>query len=607
MALEVVDKMRIGKYLKTTALEDLYWGGFFENVRKDKYSDYDVLVFLVDSFLTKISSASVTSEKLLMKYLVFINNFFWWANEKKQPAIQVEAKIRVLEEKYLEYVERTGQEKSETIITTIKSMIELIDDEFGKEEETKDGEVSKYVASIMEMEATIKDLTSQLDEAKRTIATLEKSKLDNSKKSKKNEDSLTGLKAKVKEYEELIEALRKELKTIEEATAVVKADYDSLVVKFNAAVEQKDGLAVELKEVKKTADSQARKIAKLEKKEEERALEVEQAKSKLAFEKELDDKIIGMLFGGQYTVDQIVKKLNRKEGEYTASQVSESLERIKLRLSILNPKAITYPQEYGVCAPGVRTHTNLNLNAKGDVIDILFIADLHLTDISNKVIKRMNAVYEYCAQNGIKYIMNLGDLFDLTRSSTFNAETYGEHQKLLDAIVRHFPQDDSIVHFVLGGNHDRNATAFGIDSIEELARRREDIVSLGYSHSTLGINGNKNNELIGIHHPNGWVVDTIDDFDLGASRINNYLESSCSGLDRNYIDLFGHFHASRLDTVNGFGSIPSLFYDKERSGAWHVKVYLDENKNIKHIVFIQLLAEKSLYKVSEIGYQKTMK
>ena len=201
MALEVVDKMRIGKYLKTTALDELYWGGFFENVRKDKYSDYDVLVFLVDSFLTKISSASVTSEKLLMKYLVYINNFFWWANEKKQPAIQVEAKIRVLEEKYLEYVERTGQEKSETIITTIKSMIELIDDEFGKEEKTKEGEVSKYVASILEMEATIRDLTAQLDEARRTIANLEKSKSDSSKKSKKNEDSLVGLKTKVKEYE----------------------------------------------------------------------------------------------------------------------------------------------------------------------------------------------------------------------------------------------------------------------------------------------------------------------------------------------------------------------------------------------------------------------
>ena len=607
MALEVVDKMRIGKYLKTTALDELCWGGFFENARKDKYSDYDVLVFLVDSFLTKISSASVSSEKLLTKYLVYINNFFWWANEKKQPAIQVIAKIKVLEEKYLEYIEKTGQEKSESIITTIKSMVELIEDEFGKDEETKDGEVSKYVASILEMEATIKELTTQLDEARRTIATLEKSKTDTSKKKKKNEDDITELKNKVAKYEKLIEDLNKELTELRSKSDATQADYDALLVKFNNVSSQKDDLVVELKEAKKTIDSQAKKITKFEKKEEERVLEVEQAKSKLAFEKELDDKIIGMLFGGQYTVDQIVKKLNRKEGEYTAAQVSESLERVKLRLSILNPKAITYPQEYGVCAPGVRTHTNLNLNANGEVIDILFIADLHLTDISNKVIKRMNAVYEYCALNGIKYIMNLGDLFDLTRNSTFNAETYGEHQKLLDAIVRHFPQDDSIVHFVLGGNHDRNATAFGIDSIEELARRREDIVSLGYSHSTIGINGNKNNELIGIHHPNGWVVDTIDDFDLGASRINNYLESSCSGLDRNYIDLFGHFHASRLDTVNGFGSIPSLFYDKERSGAWHVKVYLDENKNIKHIVFIQLLAEKSLYKVSEVGYQKTMK
>ena len=86
-------------------------------------------------------------------------------------------------------------------------------------------------------------------------------------------------------------------------------------------------------------------------------------KTGLAFEKELDDKIIGMLFAGQYTVDQIVKKLNKKDGSYTSSDVSESLERIKLKLSIMNPKAITYPQEYGVCAPGVKTHTNLNLNA----------------------------------------------------------------------------------------------------------------------------------------------------------------------------------------------------------------------------------------------------
>ena len=607
MALEVVDKMRIGKYLKTTALDDLYWGGFFENVRKDKYSDYDVLVFLVDSFLNKISVNTVTSEKLLMKYLVFINNFFWWANEKKQPAIQVEAKIRVLEEKYLEYVERTGQEKSENIITTIKSMIELIDDEFGKDEETKDGEVSKYVASILEMENKIKELTADLNEARRTIAAYEKSKGDSLKKNKKADGELTDLRAKVKKYETLIGELQEQVEELNKRANCTQSEYDALLVKYNDVQAKVDGLSESFKELKKTSDAQAKTICKFEKKEEERIKVEEDKKSRLAFEKELDDKIIGMLFAGQYTVDQIVKKLNKKDGSYTSSDVSESLERIKLKLSIMNPKAITYPQEYGVCATGVKTHTNLNLNASGEVLDILFIADLHLTEMTNKVIKRLNSIYEYCAQNGIKYIMDLGDLFDLTRSSVFNADTYSDHQKLLDAIARHFPQDDSIVHFVLGGNHDRNATAFGFDSIEELANRRKDFVSLGYSHSTLGINGNKNNELIGLHHPNGWVVDTIDDFDLGASRINNYLESSCNGAERNYIDIFGHFHASRLDTVNGFGSLPSLFYDKERSGAWHVKVYLDQNKNIKHIVFIQLLAEKNLYKISEVGYQKVMK
>ena len=358
MALEVVDKMRIGKYLKTTALDDLYWGGFFENVRKDKYSDYDVLVFLVDSFLNKISVNTVTSEKLLMKYLVFINNFFWWANEKKQPAIQVEAKIRVLEEKYLEYVERTGQEKSENIITTIKSMIELIDDEFGKDEETKDGEVSKYVASILEMENKIKELTADLNEARRTFAAYEKSKGDSLKKNKKADGELTDLRAKVKKYETLIGELQEQVEELNKRANCTQSEYDALLVKYNDVQTKVDGLSESFKELKNTSDAQAKTICKFEKKEEERIKVEENKKSRLAFEKELDDKIIGMLFAGQYTVDQIVKKLNKKDGSYTSSDVSESLERIKLKLSIMNPKAITYPQEYGVCAPGVKTHTN---------------------------------------------------------------------------------------------------------------------------------------------------------------------------------------------------------------------------------------------------------
>ena len=136
---------------------------------------------------------------------------------------------------------------------------------------------------------------------------------------------------------------------------------------------------------------------------------------------------------------------------------------------------------------------------------------------------------------------------------------------------------------------------------------RSDFVNLGYSHSAIGISGNTNDELIGIHHPKGWVVETVDDFDLGAGQITRYLEQSCSGLEKNYIDLFGHLHASRIDTVNGHGTVPSLFYDKERSGAWHVKIYLDKNKNIKYMVFIQLLAEKRLDKVSEVGYQRIIK
>lgn len=606
MALEPFDKMRIIKYLKTTGLEDLCWGGFFEGVKKNKYNDYDVLVFLVDSLVKKLDSGEELSDKFLIKYLVYIDRFYWWASEKELPAVQVVAKMRVLKEKYEVYVTNKGQEVNEEIIKIIDDMMAEIDKEHGKEEASSE-EVSEYVKSILALEEQIRNLTKELGEAKRTIEVLKKSKGDTDKKSKKSDGLIADLKNKIEEYETLIGELRQQVEDLSQRATCSQEEYDSLYTKYENLQGKIEKLTNDYKDLKKTAESQAKKIEKFQKKEEQREAEETSFKSRLAFEKELDDKIISLLFTGQYTIDQIVNKLREQGDSYSGIEVSESLSRIKLRLSIMNGKNISFPQVYGVCPPQIKTHTNLNLQADGDVLDLMIISDLHLTEMSYKVVKKLNAVYEYCASHGIKYIMNLGDLFNLTPNSVYNHETYSEHQKLIDAIVRSFPHDDSIVHFVLGGNHDRNANAFGIDSIETLAARRSDFINLGYSHSTVGISGSTKGELIGLHHPKGWVVDEVDDFMLGASKIKNYLEQSCSGLDKNYIDLFGHLHASRIDTVNGYGSVPSLFYDKERSGAWHVKVYLDKDKNIKHMVFIQLLAEKELNKVSEVGYQRIMK
>ena len=606
MALESFDKMRIIGYLKNTGLEDLCWGGFFEGVRKNKYNDYDVLVFLVDNIIKSLDNGDALTDKYLIKCIVYIDRFYWWASEKELPAVQVVAKMRVLKEKYEAYVSNKGQNVNEEIIKIFDDMMAEIDKEHGKEEVSSE-EVSKYVQSILALEEHIRNLTKELGEARRTIEAKEKSEAADSKRSKKSSDIIAELKEKIAEYELLIKELKQQVEELSKRATCSQEEYEGLSSKYESLQRKMESLSGEYKDLKKSFDTQTRKLEKLQKKEEQREVEETSFKSRLAFEKELDDKIISLLFAGQYTVDQIVNKLREQGYSYSGIEVSESLSRIKLKLSIMNGKSISFPQAYGVCPPQIKTHTNLNLEAQGDVLELMIISDLHLTEMSTKVVKRLNMVYDYCASHGINYILNLGDLFDLTPTSVYNHETYSEHQKLIDAIVRSFPHDDSIVHFVLGGNHDRNANAFGIDSIETLANRRSDFINLGYSHSTVGISGSTKSELIGLHHPKGWVVDEVDDFMLGAPKIKNYLEQSCSGLDKNYIDLFGHLHASRVDTVNGYGSVPSLFYDKERSGAWHVKVYLDKNKNIKHIVFVQLLAEKGLNKVSEVGYQRIMK
>lgn len=606
MALEVVDKMKIGKYIKNTPVDSICWGGFFDNVRKDKYTEYDVLVFLIDSFIKKLDGNDYPNEKILVKYIISIGYFFWWSKENCEPDIEIISKIRVFEEKYLKYIERTNQKKSDNVITLINTLIKEIDENLGIEDSTSE-EVSKYVASIIEMENKVKELTLELEEARKKIASYEKEKNESLKKSKKNADVLSELRDKVKRYEKIIKGLEKEIEVLKNRANCTQEDYDSLLEKYKAAQEKIDSLTVDFEGLKRLYDAQEVKISEYENHIRQNGKEMEESKSRLSFEKELDDKITILLFSGMFTVDQIVEKLQSDGSVYSVNDVRESLARIELKINISKQKEISFPREYGVCAPSVTTHSKFNLKAESDVLDIMVISDLHLQQMDYRVDRRLNALYDYCTKHGINYILNLGDLFNLTYDSKVTMETYTSHQKLIDEIVDKFPKDDKIVHFVLGGNHDRNAASLGFDSIEALSKRRDDFVSLGYSHSLLSISGSTKNEFIGLHHPNGWVVDDLDDFGSGATKIKSYLSQSCAGIPKNYIELFGHFHASRIDTINGIASVPSLFYDKERSGAWHIKVYLDKEKNIKHIVFIQLLADRELTKVSEVGYQKVIK
>ena len=102
----------------------------------------------------------------------------------------------------------------------------------------------------------------------------------------------------------------------------------------------------------------------------------------------------------------------------------------------------------------------------------------------------------------------------------------------------------------------------------------------------------------------------MDEYNLGSKKLISHLDCHYPNEEERkkaYIDLFGHFHASRLDMLNQYCSVPSLFKDRESNGAWHMKIYFDDKNNIKHMVFIPLMVNDKITKASEVGYQRVLK
>ena len=62
------------------------------------------------------------------------------------------------------------------------------------------------------------------------------------------------------------------------------------------------------------------------------------------------------------------------------------------------------------------------------------------------------------------------------------------------------PANTDIYQLILGGNHDKGFLKFGLDPLEAISRRREDLIGVGYDYRTIEL-GNKNNKIL-LHHPN---------------------------------------------------------------------------------------------------------
>ena len=122
-------------------------------------------------------------------------------------------------------------------------------------------------------------------------------------------------------------------------------------------------------------------------------------------------------------------------------------------------------------------------------ITMLFLSDPHYgSGFEYKDV--MDMAYEYCAKKGIHVVVNTGDNVDGTFSKVQQRITDPYEQ--LEYFLENYPQDDHIITFTIGGDHDYSLLRkYAINLLEAIENRRHDIVPLAFHEGFIKVKKEK--------------------------------------------------------------------------------------------------------------------
>ena len=119
------------------------------------------------------------------------------------------------------------------------------------------------------------------------------------------------------------------------------------------------------------------------------------------------------------------------------------------------------------------------------VLKLIFVSDYHLRKIDKMQENQIDNPYNYCHQNNIRTVINLGDFYSFWDKKP----TFSEVENILDDTIKNYPKDDERQQGILIGNHDRPFIGGKrtLDLMETLSKERSDLISLGWQHAHLNI------------------------------------------------------------------------------------------------------------------------
>ena len=650
--MTTIEKISLNKWLREvniSCLEDLDFEITGGRNRNKNFTIDELLNFLLDSFekTTKNKSGDFYLSNLVKSIYLVLYNYFEGFEESIEFNKDQIKRVLTMSSIYEEYCTNIkGVVKSDFIETKIKDIEDVIN------KYIKPGELETYTEDILkeikelkierdELLKKVDDLTSKLAEVS---ALYEKHKKSTSKKNdkyqsmayKKNElendvkklrEQVSSLTAKVNELEneltlkdstiskltgEILD-LKESAKTNERNRLSAVNEYGYTINKLKTQINELKGtidkLRLEIEELTKLHTLVEKKDEEIEslnstiselKSEEAKMLKIVNARKRDDY---LDNLVLSCLYNRPVTVNEIIAQCGLEN--ISSKEVYEAISRLKDRYNIENGTIINFQQTYCV-APLDSSRKklsdkqfNLKLTDYSKPLEILVTADAHNTIMSSWQKRVYNLTHEYCKEHDIHVILDLGDFID-TPSDEIN-DRYEFSQLLenyLTDYINRLPQSDDILYLMMGGNHEHGFLYCGIDPLERISSSRSDVMSLGYDHAFLNVGKSK----IGLHHFKGFDLDLDNNSEVNQ-RLNDYYDNA--GIERQdtYVDLLAHFHRSRINGIDNFAFIPSLF-KKINEGAVHLKIYFNSIGEIDYIDFIPLQFKKEVQATTEVLYTK---
>ncbi len=613
MAITQVDKIKILKYFRETSFGEIYYNELVESLgKRAKVTDIEFITFFVN-YISESFNKNQPSFNLICKMLSSLTSFIGWVYDDKivlgKELINQLYSIRDRYERYL--IDENAKRNSDLdgLMTTFE---EKLNGCYPKIEEEVKYDVNVLLSEIDELrkklnatEQEVSELNDKLSkqnrawESKRKDNTRLIDKLENSKlKQKRLED-------KIKELENIIEQLNGLVASLKQEVASSRDSYDILLSLKTRIQSDYFNLKNDIKVLRKRLEESEKEVRRLRDEDEFKIVIPKSFEYVEDRNNRIEALIIQKMLSGKNTLEDVRVFLADNGYVLSIEELRKHFELIRGKMEYEVPEEINLVPEKDV-KEGSEYVISLDGNPK--CIDLMLVSDFHLSAFGKEIIADMELINDYCEDKGISLILNAGDFFSWTRLE-------GKHkgtacQRIVDKAIAKYPSRKGIKHAVLGGNHDKDMLAVGIDPIRLLADAREDFINLGYGHCKITFGGSVSIlDSIGIHHPNRRYQNPVDDDSYTTEQIResiySYYAKEKISSDDVYVNLLGHIHKSGLDMQNGICIVPSYRKDRVLNGAWHLKVYFN-NGYISNIVFIPVIKTKKLVPTSEINYEKKL-